>query len=223
MTMPRAAGLLVLSVLVSAVGIILLVARVQSGIVNSEIDSRSTGAGVGDNPATPQGSIYESGGSAGATITAVIREATMLSATAIAELTPRPSRSATAVVGMVGIGQTVEFNDSRYTVHQVVDPEPPGLFQTAVGNRRVAIEVTQEAMTARQSYSFASFKLLDASGVEYTWAITNSTPGFQSGVLQPGESRRGWLSFQVPVGARIAALEVTVPGQAKAVPIVSLK
>ncbi len=223
MTMPKAIGLLVLSILVAAAGIFLVFLRVESGILSREIEERSSGARVGDNPATPEGTGYQSSGSAGAAVTAAVRQVTAIAATANAVLTPVPSTPGTGASGTVAIGESIEVNGSRYTVHQVVDPEPPGLFPTNAGSRRVAMEVTQQALTARQTYSMSFFKLLDTDGQEHSWAITNSTPAFQTGQLQPGESRRGWISFQVPVGATLDALEVTIFGQPRAVPIVSLR
>ena len=56
MTMPRAVALLVLAIMVTASGIFLLVLRVNGGLINPEIKSRSTGAFTGENAATPTGS-----------------------------------------------------------------------------------------------------------------------------------------------------------------------
>lgn len=223
MTMRKAVALLVFSILVAAAGVVMLIGRVNSGLVNAEIGANSPGARLGENAATPGGVDDISSGSAGATVTAAVRQATALAATANAVLTPIPSTPGAGNSGIVAIGQSVEVNGSRYTVLRVVDPEPPGLFQTTAGNRRVAIELTQEAMSAPQSYNFASFQLRDAAGKLYTWAITNSSPGFQSGTLKAGESRRGWISFQVPTGVEIATLILQIPGRAQGVPIVALR
>ena len=158
-----------------------------------------------------------SGGAVGATVTAAVRTATALA-----------GGGRTVVPGgrdvtQVPVGATTEVNGSRYTVHQVVDPEPPGIFTTTAGNRRVALEITQEALSGTVSYSFASFRIRDANGQEYTWAITNTSPKFDSGTLKAGESKRGWISFQVPVGVGLDALILLTPGQAKGTAIVTLK
>lgn len=218
MTMARAVIFLVASGLIMAAGIVLLVARVNSGLVDSSISSRSAGARVGDNPATPDGAGGVSSGAVGATVTAAVRTATALSSTA-RTVVPSPAVNVTPVA----VGQPIEVNGSRYTVHRIADPEPPGTFVTTAGSRRVALEVSQEALTANVTYSFANFRLRDVNGKEYTWAITNTSPKFESGTLRPGESKRGWISFQLPVGVAAEALVVQVAGQSKGAAIVSLK
>ncbi len=222
MTMPRAIGLLLLSGLIAAAGVVMLVSRINSGIVNSSIDSRSYGAGLGSNPATPTGSFGIPGSNVGATVTAVVREATAIGATAVAALTPVPSTPGTGSGSAVAVGEPVELNGSRYTVLQVLDPEPLGLFKATAGNRRVAVEVRQEAIAARQSFNFTQFRIRDAAGSEYSWAITNQEPSFGTGALATGESRQGWLSFQLPTDATLDVLEVAILGRTPAVPIVKL-
>ena len=218
MTMARAVIFLVVSIVIMALGLILLIVRVNGGLIDSSINSRDSGARVGDQAATPAGStVRPSGGAVGATVTAAVRTATALA-----------GGGRTVVPGgrdvtQVPVGATTEVNGSRYTVHQVVDPEPPGIFTTTAGNRRVALEITQEALSGTVSYSFASFRIRDANGQEYTWAITNTSPKFDSGTLKAGESKRGWISFQVPVGVGLDALILLTPGQAKGTAIVTLK
>jgi hypothetical protein len=203
--MKWAVGFLVVSCLITAAGVALIVTRVNSGLVNSETGSLSTGAFTGENAATPTGDnlpINRSG--AAATITAAVGQVTAAASTAVAVRTPLSG--APGAGSAVAVGQPVTVGDSRFTVHQVLDPEPPGLFKTTEGNRRVGIEITQEALTAQQQYHFAQFKIRDTSGTIYTWAIANGDPQFLVGTLAPGESRRGWLSFQVPNGAALDAL-----------------
>lgn len=222
MTMARAIALLLLSGLIAAVGVVMLVVRINSGIVNPEIDSRSYGAGLGDNPATPTGSLGSYSGSIGATLTAVIGQATAFQVTVTGK-TPVPSTPSTSSGGAVAVGQSLDLNGSRYTVLQVLDPEPEGLFKPLAGNRRVAIEVRQEAISARQTYNFTQFRLRDAAGTEHAWAITNQDPSFGTGALAAGATRQGWLSFQLPTSAALDVLEVTITGRASADPIVTLK
>ena len=218
MTMARAVIFLVLSSVIMALGLILLIVRVNSGLIDSSISSRDSGARVGDQAATPVGSSGgPSGGAVGATVTAAVRTATAL-AGGVRTVVPG-GRDVT----QVPVGASTEVNGSRYTVHQVADPEPPGTFTTTAGNRRVALEITQEALSGTVSYSFASFRIRDANGQEYAWAITNSSPRFESGTLRAGESKRGWISFQVPVGVGLDALILLTPGQAKGTAIVTLK
>lgn len=222
MTMVRAVLFLVLSGLIMAVGIVLIIVRVNEGLIDSSINDRNTGARVGDNAATPQG--VDGGlspGQAGATATAVIRTVTALAGGRTPNTNP-PTPSGRDIT-QVPIGATTEVNGSRYTVHQVADPEPPGLFTTTAGNRRVALEITQEAIANNVTYSFASFRLRDVNGDEHTWAITNSSPRFESGTLKAGESKRGWISFQVPTGVGIDSLILLIPGKAGGTAIVTLQ
>jgi hypothetical protein len=222
MTIGRAIALLLLSGLITAVGVIMVVARINSGIVDGTIDSRATGAGLGDNPATPIGSNNLSRGGAAATITAVVREATALGVTAEAALTPVPSTPGTGVGSLVAVGEQIDLDGSRYTVIQVLDPEPAGFFKPIADNRRVAIELRQEAISERKNFNFTQFKISDSEGAEYSWAISNSEPKFGTGALQPGEANQGWLSFQLPVGKTLDVFVVQNFGR-PSVPIVNLR
>ena len=223
MTMPRAIAFLVLSVLVTALGVVLLIGKINSGLVNPEIDSRSTGAFTGDNAATPQGSSGRiSPGGVGATVTASVRQITATAGTAAAVLTPFPQTP--GVRGnAVGVGESIDVGTSRFTVHQVLDPEPPGFFPTNPGNRRIGIELTQEALSGTVQYNFSQFRLRDSTGKLHTWTIANTKPEFSTGSLATGQARKGWLSFQLPTGTEIDALIFQPLGQASAVAIVDLR
>ena len=105
-----------------------------------------------------------------ATITAMAP--TPGAAQTLAARTPVPADRGSAVA----VGQPIEVRNSRYTVHQVADPEAPGFFTTQPGNRRVALEITEEALTGTVTYSFAKFRIRDVDGKEHSWAITNTTP-----------------------------------------------
>ena len=224
MTMPRAIALLVFSILVTAAGVVLLFVRVQDGLVNPTNPSYSSGAFSGDAAATPPGVGSTSRGVADATVAAARREVTALAATQAALLTPFPGGTGAAGRGSaVAIGEPITVGNSRFTVHQVADPEPPGFFPTNPGSRRVAIEVTQVAVSGAVQYNFAQFRLRDSAGSVRTWATANSTPAFSSGTLQAGESRQGWLSFQVPLGVELDALIFQPLGSASAVVIVALR
>ncbi len=221
MTMARAVIFLVLSGLIMAGGVVLLITRVNEGLIDGSINSRDSGARVGENAATPEGVSGLSPGSAGATATAVLKTVTALAGGRTPNSNP-PTPSGRDIT-QVPVGATTEVNGSRYTVHQVADPEPPGVFTTTAGNRRVALDITQQAVSGNVTYSFASFRLRDANGDEHTWAITNTSPKFESGTLKAGESKRGWISFQVPAGVGIDSLILLIPGQAKGTAIVTLK
>lgn len=224
MTMLRAVALLVFSIVITAVGILLIVVRVNEGVVNPNNPSVRTGAFTGDAAATPTGNdlpINRSG--AAATITAAARQITAAAATASAVKTPFAATPGTGRVSAVGVGEAVTVGTSRITVLQVADPEPPGLFRTDAGKRRVALEIKQEALADGVRYHFVEFKLRDSAGNIYTWTITNGEPPFQNGTLPAGGSRQGWISFQVPTGAVLDALifqPITAPA---GTPIVDLR
>lgn len=223
MTMPKAVALLMLSLALTVVGVVLVVMRVNSGIVNPAIEARSnTGAFTGEQAATPIGFEGLSRGAADATVAASIRDITATAGTAAAVLTPFPTGS-TGRGNAVAIGEPILVGNSRFTVHQVQDPEAPGFFPTNPGNRRIGIEVSQEAVSGAVQYNFSQFRLRDATGKIHSWTTVNGTPGFGGGTLQPGETRRGWISFQVPQGVAIDALILQLLGQASAVPIVDLR
>jgi hypothetical protein len=178
--------------------------------------SRVPGAGLGSSPVAR---ATQAGGDVAATITAAAGTVTPRTPTAGA----RTPTTAAITPPLVGIGQTIEFRGSRYTVNQVIDPEPPGFFSTTPGKRRIAVELTQEAVGAPAAYDFTYFALRDASGADYTWTISNSKPEFARGTLKTGESRRGWLVFQVPVDVTPVTLVVIPTGSGGRTPIVDLR
>lgn len=220
MTMPKAVAFLILSVALMVAGVALVAVRLDRGTIDSSIGSRSSGARSGADPATPQGNGHISGGQAGATATAAWKTATAAIGRAGTATSAPPAPSTSAAVA---VGASIVVNGSRYTVHQVADPEPPGIFTTNAGSRRVALEVSQQAVSGTVTYGFVDFRLVDSAGKEYTWAITNSQPTFGAGSLQAGETQRGWLSFQVAADATLEAVVLRIPGQARSTPLVTLR
>ena len=152
--------------------------------VSSNVSSRSVtfaGAGTGD---------------ALATVTVLVRTATALKASPTATVVPPFSAGGVTIDGAL------------YRLNAVADPEPAGFFLPAAGQRTVALNVTVTAGDKPLRYRFTQFRLIDTAGREYTWAITNSTPKLESGTLQPGQSKTGWLAFAVPVDVKAVALLV---------------
>lgn len=208
MTMLRAVGLLMVSTLVLVGAIFAFIQKHGEGftwVTNNDIGG--SGARTGPNAVQPVGGLL-SPGQVDATARPAILTATALAGSPGFVSTRVPTGSSGTTVEAVGIGEPVEYAGSRYTVLQLVDPEPPGFFTATAGNRRVTLEVRQEAVSQSVAYSFALFYLRDASGEEYVWAITNGEPSFGSGSLNPGESNTGWISFMIPQGAEPAELVV---------------
>jgi hypothetical protein len=222
MTMPRAIALLLISGAITAFGVFLVFTRVNDGLVNSTNPSRGTGAFIGENAATPPGVGSTSRGAADATVAAARAEITAAAATRNAVLTPFPTGTGGRGEA-VAIGETITVGTSSFTVHSIADPEPPGFFPTQAGFRRIAVEVTQQAVSGTVRYQFSEFRLRDSTGEVRTWTTANSNPGFASGTLQAGQERRGWLSFQVPDGVGLDALIWQPLGSASAVVLVDLR
>ncbi len=205
MTMLRAIALLVASIVVFGGGVAMLAVQADAGFFSSDAPRVATGARTGDQAATPIGSGGAAAQEARATLTAVART---LTATAPGAGTP-PGGAATQVPGSTtpgAIGQPFTVGTSTYTVLEVADPEAPGFFVTNPGMRRVAVLVQQEATGGPARYSFGLFRIRDSAGDEHSWAITNSEPKFESGELARGETRIGWVSFQIPDGRQPAML-----------------
>lgn len=201
MTMLRAVGLLMLAavVLIAAIGLFVLKHGERFEYI-SQSSPGSSGARTGPNAVDEPG-LGLLPGSADATARAIVA-----TVTALAGNTPSPLSTPVSELEPVAIGETVEWRNSRYTVHQLVDPEPPGFFTAKAGNRRITLEVTQEAVGQAVAYSFALFYLRDSNGDEHVWSITNGEPAFGSGSLNPGESNTGWISFDIPEDAQPEAL-----------------
>jgi hypothetical protein len=214
MTMRRAQIFLGVSIVITAFAAFLVFSQIQL-FDPVTASSRVPGAGAGNSPVAR---ATQAGGDIAATITAAAGTVTLPTPTAGTR-----TATATAAPPIVGIGQPIEFRGSRYTVNQVVDPEPPGFFSTATGKRRVAVELTQEAVGAPAAYDFTYFALRDVSGADYTWAISNSKPELDRGTIKAGESHRGWLVFQVPFDVTPVTLVVAPSGSGGRTAIVDLR
>jgi hypothetical protein len=207
MTMVRAIVLLVLCSGLLAGSVLLFIREHGEGF---EFTTRTGGPGSGAR--TGPNAVVETGGTLSpgaseATARAVIATVTALSGGSnpgggSGGATPEPGANP------VRVGEPIDYAGSRYTVLQVVDPEPPGFFRPLEGRRRVTMEIRQESLGQAVAYSFALFYLRDVEGMEHNWSITNGEPPFGSGSLAPGESVTGWVTFDVPQNAVPAALVV---------------
>ena len=136
-----------------------------------------------------------------ATVTAQVEaEHAAAAATAQAQITPTPPP----------IGTTVEAGGSSYTVNELRDPAPAGIFGVDAGKRLVAVDVTQVGVNDADRYSPDRFFIQDADGYVYDedFRATSIEPRFGSGELATGQRVRGWVSFQVPAQAVLAAVLV---------------
>lgn len=144
-----------------------------------------------------------------ATLTALVRTATA----------PRATATPTVVPPLSAGGVTIE--GAHYRLNTVADPEPAGFFKPASGKRSVAVNVTVDAGDRPLAYGFTQFRLIDADGNEYTWALANNQPKLEHGTLQPGQSVTGWMAFAVPLGVKPVALLVR-PGSGPNIAVAAL-
>ena len=139
-----------------------------------------------------------------ATLTALPRPTGTSTRSAATTRTPATSTPTAPPLSPAG----VTVDGVLYRVGLILDPEPPGLFKPPAGRRIVGVNVSVIAVSAPLSYSFTQFRLIDTAGQEYTWALGNSEPKFEQGVLAAGATRTGWIAFNLPDGAKPAVLTV---------------
>ena len=109
----------------------------------------------------------------------------------------------------VAVGTTVEAGGSSYTVNEVVDPAPAGVFGVSAGRRLVALDITQVGMSDGGSqYNLLLFEVQDADGYVYSTRIGDAdvSPLFGSGELASGQVVRGWVVFEIPESARLVSV-----------------
>ncbi|MCX7616675.1 hypothetical protein [Tepidiforma sp.] len=104
-------------------------------------------------------------------------------------------------------GRAAEVDGVRYTIIDIADPEPPGVFPVKAGHRRVGILLELEGLQPRASYNFSLLRLRGSDGQLYTWALSNQEPALRMGVLEPGQAVEGWIAYDLPPAVRPAALE----------------
>ena len=125
--------------------------------------------------------------------------------------TPIPTATPTPEPTPVAIGTTVEVGGSSYTLNEIVDPAPVGIFGVSEGRRLVALDVTQVGAGAdSDSYNPLYFAVQDVEGYVYTpdLASADVAPLFGSGELASGQIVRGWVVFELPESAELIAVPV---------------
>lgn len=125
--------------------------------------------------------------------------------------TPSPRPTATATPNpKPKIGVTTESKGSKYTVNAVeLNVVPVGSSKPPAGKRWVAVDVTQEGVTADDSFNSFYFFIQDKADYVYdgTFAFgAGKEPTFNSGKLSPGQKVRGWLIFEVPTDAVVISV-----------------
>lgn len=138
--------------------------------------------------------------------------------TSPAEATEEPTTTTTEAP-KARVGSTVSLDGQEEgvkvdaTVVKVVDPAPPGQFGAPKG-RLVAIQI-KLTNTGTQPYTDSpsnGAKLVDKEGQSFTTTFGDSTAGPPIGsvTIAPGDSRLGFLTFDVPKGAALAKFQLTL-------------
>ena len=109
----------------------------------------------------------------------------------------------------VEIGTTVEAGGSSYTLNEVKDPAPAGVFGVDAGKRLVALDITQVGISDDgDPYNPLYFAVQDTDGYVYVpgFADADVEPSFGSGELAAGQIVRGWVVFELPESARLVSV-----------------
>ena len=120
-----------------------------------------------------------------------------------------PSPAPTPPSSPVNIGTTVEVGGSSYTLNEMVDPAPAGIFDVSEGRRLVALDITQVGTSSHNdSYNSLYFAVQDVEGYVYTpdLASADVAPRFGSGELASGQIVRGWVVFELPKSAKLISV-----------------
>ncbi|MCA1667637.1 MAG: DUF4352 domain-containing protein [Thermomicrobia bacterium] len=108
------------------------------------------------------------------------------------------------------MGAKVAVQGMAVTVNEVRDPAPPTDFSKPKdGNRFVAVDVTIENTdTKPASYNALYATVKDTDGRQYDATFTDVVnPALSAGDNSPGDKIRGWVVFEVPVGAKMATFK----------------
>ena len=128
----------------------------------------------------------------------------------IVSLTPPPVPAPPA--SPVEIGTTVESGGSSYTLNEVKDPAPAGLFEVDAGKRLVALDITQVGISDDgDPYNSLYFAVQDTDGYVYVPGFAEQAdvgPSFGFGELAAGQTVRGWVVFELPESARLVSVLV---------------
>ena len=123
--------------------------------------------------------------------------------------TQAPMATPTPEPSPVEIGTTVEAGGSSYTLNEVKDPAPAGVFGVDAGKRLVALDITQVGISDDgDPYNPLYFAVQDTDGYVYVpgFADADVEPSFGSGELAAGQIVRGWVVFELPESARLVSV-----------------
>jgi hypothetical protein len=117
---------------------------------------------------------------------------------------PEAERDVTPeALALQGVGETATGGTYNLTVHSVERVQTMvGLPESGAGNVFLVVDVTKENTIGDVVlYDLASFRVQGPDGSEYE-ATPGMEPALGAGELQPNESTRGFVAFEVPEAMR---------------------
>ena len=127
--------------------------------------------------------------------------------------TPTPTREPTRTPEPtpVAIGTTVAAGGSSYTLNEVKDPAPAGIFGVAEGKRLIALDITQVGFSDDgDPFNALYFAVQDSDEYVYSPGLADADvePQFGSGELAAGQIVRRRVVFELPESARLMSVMV---------------
>jgi len=108
------------------------------------------------------------------------------------------------------VGDTLSLDEARITVLSSDDNAVPDDDSVAPrpGNRYVVVEVAVENTGTSALSTFLDWRLTDSARDSWSQALAVREPSFAAGELAPGESARGFLTYEVSAAATRLVLSV---------------
>jgi hypothetical protein len=108
------------------------------------------------------------------------------------------------------VGDALQLNAARIAVLSYDSDAATGddLFEPRTGNRFVLVEVAVDNTGGAPLSTFLDWRLGDAAGDSWREALAVREPSFLGGELAPGESTRGFLTYEVSRAATLLVLTV---------------
>jgi hypothetical protein len=108
------------------------------------------------------------------------------------------------------VGDAVTLNEARVTVLSFEDGAVPdgGFLVARPGNRFIVVEVAVDNIGDDPISTFLDWRLADAAGSTWDEAMPVREPSFTGGELAPGQSARGFLTYEVTDSVSLLTLTV---------------
>jgi len=98
------------------------------------------------------------------------------------------------------IGDSVNLDGKTITVNGISPYTSKNQFMVPKsGNKYVALDITlKNDSDEAYNYNVLEFKLQDSQDYSYTNAVTDIEPYITTGAIQPGQTTRGFVPFEMP-------------------------